>query len=157
MDNKPYRMRPKSKDIIYVGIQFLLFGAYVLNIRFFEFELPKIVCDIFLFLSFVGMAMVLLAIMQLNTKLSPFPTPIKGARLIKNGLYKFMRHPIYTGIFIVLFSYGMSVTSSYKIIISTLLLVVFYFKSVYEEKRLLEVFSAYESYQKTTGRFFPKF
>lgn len=150
-------MRPGIKDIVYVGVQFLFFGAYLLKIRFWEFRLPGFLTAICLVLACFGIAIALLAVLQLNTSLSPFPTPRKGSQLINTGLYKFVRHPIYTGILLTLFGYGMYTASAYKLIITLVLLLIFYFKSNYEEKRLLETFPDYREYQKTTGRFLPRF
>ena len=149
-------MKIGVKDIAYVGIQFLLFLAYLYDAPFLHFTLPSSVKDIFLGVSLIGIAIVLLSMMQLNIHLSPFPSPKKGSKLVQNGLYKFVRHPIYSGILVALFGYGVYTTSSYRLIISLALLVLFYYKSKYEEMRLQRNFSDYKSYQKTTGRFFPK-
>lgn len=149
-------MKLGIKDIAYVCIQFLLFLAYLYNMPLLHFTLPSIVKDIFLGVSLIGIAIVLLSMMQLNIYLSPFPSPKKGSKLIQNGLYKYVRHPIYSGILIALFGYGVYTTSSYRLLISLSLLVLFYYKSKYEEMRLHRNFLDYKSYQKTTGRFFPK-
>lgn len=157
MYTKPQQMRLGRKDIIYVGIQFLFFGAYILNIRFWEFQIPSYLETAFLVLACFGIGIVLLSFIQLNTSLSPFPTPRKGSQLVNTGLYKLVRHPIYTGIFLTLFGYGTYSASAYRIIISLILLVIFCFKSNYEEERLVEIFPDYREYQKSTGRFLPKF
>ena len=150
-------MKLGVKDIAYVGIQFLLFLAYLFDVPFWYFALPSIVKEIFLIISFIGIGIVMLSMIQLNIHLSPFPSPKKGSKLVEKGLYKYVRHPIYSGILIALFGYGLYTSSSYKLIISFILFVLFYYKSRYEEKRLTHTFSDYKSYQKTTGRFFPKF
>jgi protein-S-isoprenylcysteine O-methyltransferase Ste14 len=149
-------MKLGIKDIAYVGIQFLLFLVYLYDMPFLHFTLSSIVKDIFLAVSLIGIGIALLSMMQLNIHLSPFPSPKKGSKLVQNGLYKFVRHPIYSGVLIALFGYGLYTTSSYRLIISLSLLVLFYYKSKYEEMRLQRNFSDYKSYQKTTGRFFPK-
>ncbi len=156
MNHKPKYVRPGNKDIFFVAIQFFFFGAYLLEYGFWEFELPIYVSVIFLLLAIFGVALGLMAVIQLNTNLSPFPTPRKGSQLIENGVFKFVRHPIYSGIFLTLFGYGVFAASAYKIIIAFVLLGIFYFKSDYEEERLLEAFPNYKEYRKITGRFFPK-
>ena len=149
-------MKLGIKDIAYVGIQFLLFLVYLYDMPFLHFTLSSIVKDIFLAVSLIGIGIALLSMMQLNIHLSPFPSPKKGSKLVQNGLYKYVRHPIYSGVLIALFGYGVYTTSSYRLIISFSLLVLFYYKSKYEEMHLQRNFSDYKSYQKTTGRFFPK-
>lgn len=149
-------MKLGIKDVAYVGIQFLLFLAYLFDVPFLYFTLTSIIKDIFFGVSLIGIAIVLVSMLQLNIHLSPFSSPKKGSKLVQNGLYKYVRHPIYTGVLITLFGYGLYPSSSYRLIISLTLVVLFYFKSRYEEARLQRNFSDYKSYQKNTGRFFPK-
>ena len=150
-------MKLKTKDFIFVGIQFLLFLIYVFEIKLLNFSLPDFLNIIFLIASIIGFLIVIVALLQLNKNLSPFPTPKSDSELIQTGLYKYIRHPIYTGIILMTFGYGLYSNSSFKLIISILLLILFYFKSSYEEKMLQNKFSEYSEYKKTTGRFFPKF
>lgn len=149
-------MRIRLKDKVLVSIQFVLFGCYAID---FDWSL-----GFSLFFKFIGLAVAiigliisLLAVLQLNKNLSPFPTPKEKAVLLENGLYKFVRHPIYSGLLLLFYGYGIYVDSIYKLLISSLLLVLFYFKTNYEE-RLLEIkFQDYSLYKLKVGRFFPKF
>ena len=81
---------------------------------------------------------VFLHVIQLNKNLSPFPSPINGGELIDTGLYNYIRHPIYTSILSTLFGYGLYSASGYKILLTIALLVLFFYKSKYEEKKLGE-------------------
>lgn len=74
-----------------------------------------------------------LAILQLNKNLTPFPTPKEDGTLIQNGVYKFIRHPIYTGIILIAIGFGLFHQSLWEIFIGIVLWVLFYFKSSYEE------------------------
>lgn len=149
-------MRIDIKDKVLVSIQFVLFGCYAIDFDrslgfslFFKF--------IGLSVAIIGLIISLLAVLQLNKNLSPFPTPKENAVLLENGLYKFVRHPIYSGLLLLFYGYGIYVDSIYKLLISSLLLVLFYFKTNYEE-RLLEIkFQDYSLYKQKAGRFFPKF
>ena len=149
-------MQLEKKDYIYVGLQLLLFVAYILNVDLIDINTNRIITFIGITIAVIGLLTALIALMQLNTNLSPFPTPKSNTTLITNGVYKFVRHPIYTGIILITFGYGLYTDSLYKIVISIILYTLFYFKSSYEEKRLKTTFSDYEGYQKHAGRFFPK-
>lgn len=98
-----------------------------------------------------------LALLQLNKNLSPFPTPKESASLLQNGLFKYMRHPIYTGIILLFLGYSVSQNSVYKLLISLLLVILFYLKSNYEEQLLEQKFPDYKQYRNKTGMFFPWF
>ena len=147
-----------KKDILFVAVQFVLFALYVINFNLIAHEilLPGWLNIILIGMGFLGAVIISLGIIHLNDSLTPFPTPRKDARLISSGIYKFIRHPIYTGIIITLISYGIYTTSIGRILICVILCVVFYFKSELEEKLLVERFTEYEQYKNITGRFFPK-
>lgn len=149
-------MKKTSKDYMYVGIQFILFAVYIIPITIITFVTGTVFNIIGIILLALGVLVGLLSIIQLNKNLSPFPTPITGGKLIETGLYKYIRHPIYTGILSTLLGYGLYSGSGYKILITMTLLVLFLYKSKYEEKKLSLVFSEYPEYMKKTGRFFPK-
>ncbi len=146
----------RSADYFFTGFQFLLFLSYFLN--YYLFKVGQLLPDfIYGILTAIGIALCVLAIFRLQNNLSPFPRPKSKSNLVKDGVFKYIRHPIYTGIFISFLSYGLYLHSSSKIVVSLLLLVLFYFKSVYEEKLLEQKFSDYLAYKRKTGRFFPKF
>lgn len=105
----------------------------------------------------LGFIITVVAVMQLNVNLSPFPSPLPGAQLIETGVYKFVRHPIYTGLILAFFGYAIISDSGYRLVVSALLFLLFYFKTRYEEKQLLGKFSNYSEYKKRAGRFFPWF
>lgn len=150
-------MKLKAKDTIFVSVQFVLFIAYFVDIHFIPFKLTYPIYIISIIILVLGFLMVIISMLQLNKNLSPFPTPKLNSKLIKNGLFKYIRHPIYTGILLFTFGYGLYKTSSYKLIITLLLLILFYFKTKYEEELLINKFFDYKLYQKTAGRFLPKF
>jgi protein-S-isoprenylcysteine O-methyltransferase Ste14 len=149
-------MKPTTKDYLYVTVQFLLFLAYLLEVSLPDLHHLVILRTVGSALSIAGVLVLLLALLQLNRNLSPFPTPKSNAELIRTGLYKYIRHPIYTGILLTVFGYALHEASLYKLLIASCLLLLFYLKSSYEEKRLLEVYPEYEEYRATTGRFFIK-
>jgi protein-S-isoprenylcysteine O-methyltransferase Ste14 len=132
-----------------------LFGCYAID---FDWSLgfSHFFKTIGLLLAIVGFLIALIAVLQLNKNLSPFPTPKENAILLENGLYKFVRHPIYSGLLLLFYGYGIYVDSIYKLLISSLLLVLFYFKTNYEEKQLERKFPDYSNYKQKAGRFLPK-
>jgi protein-S-isoprenylcysteine O-methyltransferase Ste14 len=145
----------KRKDIFYVSIQSILFFVYLLLPNYFSFEINLGLRNASLILACIGAIILLLAILQLNRNLSPFPTPKSNSVLIISGLYKYVRHPIYTGIIIFAFSYGVYSQHMWRLFIAIILVVLFYFKSGYEESLLQEKFKDYVAYKKSKGRFFP--
>jgi protein-S-isoprenylcysteine O-methyltransferase Ste14 len=145
------------RDYAYVLVQFMLFGLYLLDPSWLEVDLAGGVRYLGLALGVAGVLITALALLQLNKSLSPFPSPKSEATLIQSGLYRYVRHPIYSGIILMTVGYSIYANSGYKLIIALLLWVLFYLKSTYEEKRLLQTYSGYKDYQGRTGRFWPRF
>lgn len=146
---------PKIKDLVYVTLQFSLILGYFLIPRFLAFELPKYIQLFAFILSMLGLLIIALALIQLNKNLTPFPSPKANSVLIKEGLYQYVRHPIYTGIIFFVFFYSLSTLHLARLIVALILYGLFYFKSKYEEAMLINKFDDYKNYQKQTGRFFP--
>lgn len=145
-----------QKDYWFVGIQLFLFLLYTLDIDLYTVKTPTYLVYLSYGLFALATLFGILAVLQLNTNLSPFPSPKKGAYLVTSGVFKFSRHPIYTAIIFGGLSYGVIQSSWFKVAIAYLLWLLFYFKSSYEEKLLSQKFPEYADYKTKVGRFFPK-
>jgi protein-S-isoprenylcysteine O-methyltransferase Ste14 len=143
------------RDYTYVLLQFVLFGLYLFEPKGWELQLPSALQYVGLGLSGLGAVVVVLAMLQLNRSLSPFPTPKVEGELIESGLYRYVRHPIYSGIILLTVGYALFVGSGYKLLVALALWVLFHLKSSYEEQRLQERYADYSAYQERTGRFWP--
>ncbi|EAQ50508.1 MULTISPECIES: methyltransferase family protein [Flavobacteriaceae] len=138
---------------MYVAIQLSLFVIYLLPVKIVSTHLPEWLRYSGLVLLCLGVILGAVALLQLNTNLSPFPTPTSNGTLITTGAYRIARHPIYTALIFCGLGYAFYNQSSYKALISITLLILFYFKSKYEEKLLLKHFPEYRQYQQKTRRF----
>jgi protein-S-isoprenylcysteine O-methyltransferase Ste14 len=141
------------KDYVFVMLQLLLFVAYVVPLKLSNIYLPEWLNYSGLIILGLSVIFGMVALLQLNTKLSPFPSPVSSGRLITTGAFRLSRHPIYTALIFSGFGYAIFQTSLYKTVITVMLLILFYYKSVYEEKLLCNKFSEYHDYKKRTRRF----
>ncbi|MBB5439194.1 protein-S-isoprenylcysteine O-methyltransferase Ste14 [Pedobacter sp. AK017] len=147
--------RTKVKDLIYVAAQLCLLVAFILVPPLIEIGIAGSYRKLALIPAIAGVLISLVAILQLKSNLTPFPSPSQNGTLIQTGLYKYARHPIYTGIIVFIFSYSLFSDSLSRLTISIVLLLLFYFKSRYEEGLLTQRFAEYSAYKIRTGRFFP--
>ncbi|WP_295664340.1 isoprenylcysteine carboxylmethyltransferase family protein [uncultured Mucilaginibacter sp.] len=145
----------KSKDLVFVGIQLLLFLIYILSPLAIKIDLNTFWRGVGLSLKITGFIILILATLQLNVNLSPFPTPSQDSHLITNGVYRYMRHPIYGGILLAAAGYSLNSADAFRLLVTLALFLLFYFKSNYEEKLLKKRFAGYSDYIKHTGRFLP--
>jgi protein-S-isoprenylcysteine O-methyltransferase Ste14 len=144
------------KDIFFVSIQFVLFVAYLFRISNIDFTAHHWLQYAGLFFSISGIIIALASLFTLNQNLSVFPTPKQSAELIQSGAYKYIRHPIYSGILFFTFGFSLYSENTLRLLIFFALLILFRFKATYEEKLLQEKFSNYACFKKKAGMFFPR-
>ena len=104
----------------------------------------------------VGVSLGLIAVGQIANFISPFPTPLASGKLKTTGAFALTRHPIYTAILLVALGFSVYQASLYKFLVFISLVILFYFKSKYEENLLRKKYSNYKDYQLKTGLFLPK-
>lgn len=76
-------------------------------------------------------------------------------KLVTSGIYKYIRHPIYSGI-VLMFIGGELIVQSYLLIAYVLLYAGAYIQATWEEKLLVKHFGKeYSSYMKRSKRFIP--
>ncbi len=149
-------MKIPFKDIIFLLLQFILIVAFAFEVDAMRIFFSETVFWVGFVMLVLGGFISLVAVLQLNIHLSPFPSPLPGSKLIQNGVFKFVRHPIYSGVLSAFFGIGLIADSGYKLVITGLMLILFYFKSQYEELKLEEMFPEYADYKLRSGRFLPR-
>ncbi len=92
---------------------------------------------------------------NLGKNLTPLPQPKKDATLITSGAYRFVRHPIYSGIILMAIGWGLWLHSWLNIGYAVLLFVFLDIKARREEKWLLEKFPEYAAYRKRVRKLIP--
>lgn len=145
------------KDYFFVGIQIILFLIYGLSPSTgLNLDFPDELKYGSLGLCLLGLIFSVAGLMQLKTNLTPWPTPISGAYLVQHGTYRLVRHPVYAGLILFLVTYALYRQNAGKLAVAGALIVLFYFKSKYEEALLTSKFPEYAVYQLQVGRFWPK-
>lgn len=102
-----------------------------------------------------GGGLIIWSLLLQKDNLRILPTPAKDGRLITRGIYKFIRHPIYSGIVLLAIGYAAYYSSFYHLLMALVLFLFFDIKASYEERKLLLRFHEYWDYKVRTGKFFP--
>lgn len=121
-----------------------------------KFEFLYFVKIISVLTGVFGIFISIISFLQLGKNFSPFPSHKSQGNLKISRVYHYVRHPMYTGVLLMAFSFSVFAGSGWKIFISFLLVGLFFVKSRYEESILLQKFSNYNKYRKKTGMFLPK-
>ncbi len=102
-----------------------------------------------------GLAVIVVASLRLGTGLTPTPVPNTRSRLVTGGLYRFVRHPIYSGVLLVVAGLAVRSGSFASLAVAGVTVVFFDLKARWEEARLRERYDGYASYAARTPRFVP--
>jgi protein-S-isoprenylcysteine O-methyltransferase Ste14 len=106
----------------------------------------------------IGIGIAIWARLSLGANWSGTVTLKNHHELVRKGLYRWIRHPIYTGITLAMFGTAAIKGFLGGFIGAALALLAFYVKARKEESFLREEFGArFEEHAKDTGMFLPKF
>ena len=137
-------------------ITLVIFQFFIISLHFIKFEfLHKIKIiqtnSIFSLLGFIiiiiALIIIILAIKDLGSNLSPFPRPIANGNLVTSGIYGFIRHPMYYSLIIISFGVFIIKLSFYYLCLTISLTLVIKFKIILEEKYLKNKFENYLLYK----------
>ena len=108
-------------------------------------------------ISTIGISFFISSKITLGKNYSPCYDQRKPENITSSGLYKYVRHPIYSSNILLLIGTFM-ISGSYLMLVNIFILSFFYIISAYrEEKYLITNFNYYNGYSKKTGMFLPKY
>lgn len=80
----------------------------------------------------------------------------RGHKVCTTGPYKYVRHPMYIGIIIAMFSFPFALGSYYAVIPAVVIVFLFILRTALEDKTLKEELPGYKEYSRTVRfRLFP--
>lgn len=148
-----------SRAWLYVIGQFVLFGVLAAALVVFPLTDGTLVRIVGLVLITVGFGVLALAILEhlrRNAGLpNVTPTPNSQVELVETGLYKHMRHPIYSGVLMGAMGVALAHGHLAVLLIALAMVVFFTYKARYEESLLRVTYPQYRAYMQRTGRFLP--
>jgi protein-S-isoprenylcysteine O-methyltransferase Ste14 len=80
-------------------------------------------------------------------QVSPFPRPADAAHLVESGPYRYVRHPMYTGIVVFVLGVGLAYANPVVLLTSFTFTVFFMAKTGHEEDMLVERIDGYSAYR----------
>ena len=105
----------------------------------------------------LGVVVMIAGVRGLGESATVNPVPRAEAKLVETGAYKYVRHPIYTGLLTL--TLGLCISSGVigKFVFWVLLAGLLTYKMRWEETLLLAKYSGYAKYQKRVPALFPRF
>ncbi len=148
-------MEERTTGWIFVGAQGVLLVALLLVPRQDHWPTPTWVEVVSVVLGVAGLAVAVSAALRLGSALTPTPVPSATGHLTTDGLYRYVRHPIYSGVLVVTAGLVLRSGSVVGVGVGIALVVFFGFKARWEEKRLIRRYPEYAAYAARTTRFVP--
>lgn len=150
-------MSDKNKSNLLVSIQFLLLVVIIgVPLPRFGESFPDWVVGVGSVMVWVGLVILALSIFKLGGSLTASPIPKNDSELKTDGLYKWMRHPIYSGLIATGLGLAIESESLLNLLVAVALIVLLNYKAKWEESFLLERYPEYRTYMSKTGRFVPR-
>lgn len=150
-------MSDKNKSNLLVSIQFLLLVVIIgVPLPRFGEDFPDWLVGVGSVLVWVGLIILALSIFKLGGSLTASPIPKNDSVLKTDGLYKWMRHPIYSGLIATALGLAIEAESLLNILVVLVLIALLTYKAKWEERFLLERYPEYRTYMSKTGRFVPR-
>jgi protein-S-isoprenylcysteine O-methyltransferase Ste14 len=151
-------MNNRLKGNLLVLGQFVLIALLIfvpssgLNTGVFSYFLSAVA----IFSLLAGFVILGVSAIALGKSLTAHPIPGKNAQLVTDGLYKFVKHPIYSGLILVAF--GLMITGGFfpHTLFFIALVLLLNYKASFEEALLTKTYAGYADYSKKTGRFLPR-
>ncbi len=105
----------------------------------------------------VGIAILIVsAVLALSAHKAVFGKAVQKPKVITEGVYSLVRHPMYLGSWLFFFGLIIITLSLTSAAVSIVIFLFYYLVSIYEEKLLLQKFGIeYQKYQAQVPMFFP--
>lgn len=143
-------MNNKTKSLVFDFFQ-------IASMTFIFLTGPIIISNIILlFFQMLAIFILFEAVWEMRrTKYYRVPDIGKQNELVKNGIYKYVRNPMYLSQLLFCAVLIINLFTLYRLIVYLIFLINFIFKIQYEEKLLNTYFREFPTYKKTTWRLIP--
>jgi protein-S-isoprenylcysteine O-methyltransferase Ste14 len=154
VDSRPAKERLAAVAV--VAIQGGLLLAFFLAPRRQDWPLPGWLSAAGSAAVVVGAVVIVVAGLSLGRSLTALPTPTARGKLRTGGLYRFVRHPIYSGLLALVAGGAVTARSVVRLALAAALLGLLNAKAAWEEAMLRQRYPGYEEYARRTPRFVPR-
>lgn len=103
----------------------------------------------------LGAVFAVAGIVALGRHTSSFPRPSENTRLVRHGIYRRVRHPMYASLMMVALGWALLWMSWPALLAAIALIVLLDLKSRREERWMTGRFAEYAEYRRTSKRYVP--
>ncbi len=148
--------REKLVGWLFVGVQIVLIGLLIVLPGGDAWSRPQWVRAVTQVLFFAGLGIVLAGSVGLGRLLTATPEPKAHGQLRTGGLQSVVRHPIYSGVMLLVAGMVLRSGNLLALFVGCVLVVFFNVKARWEEARLRRAYADYDEYARSVPRFIPR-
>lgn len=141
---------------VFVAVQVVLLVGLVVMPSADQYPTPTWLDVILVVVFWLGVAIAVLGAVALGRALTATPVPNQAATLRTRGPYRNVRHPIYSGVILIVIALAVGSGNVAGLALGAATIGFFHVKASWEEARLAERFPEYGRYAATTPRFVPR-
>jgi protein-S-isoprenylcysteine O-methyltransferase Ste14 len=151
--SKPNESR--ALGVVLVVVQAALIAALVLTPGGDDWPVPSWVSAVASAAQIAGAAVLVVAAVNLGRSLTALPNPAERSTLKTGGLYRWVRHPIYSGLMALAIGTAVKSANVVDAVLAVALVVLLAGKARWEERLLSERYAGYATYAARTPAFIP--
>lgn len=140
---------------LFVIVQLVLLGLILLLPAGDSWAVPTWLDLIARVAEWLGTGVLVVGLVNLGRSSTPLPSPVPHGELRTGGLYRLVRHPIYSGIIALTIGASIRSGSPWVALATAALVGWFMLKARWEEARLTVRYPGYGAYAARTPRFVP--
>ena len=149
------RLRHQGVAWALVAVQGVLIIGILLTPTGDDWSLPTAVGLLATALTWFGLGLVVWAVLVFGRGVTPSPMPSRKAQLRTRGPYRWIRHPMYTGVIVLMAGSALGRRNWIAAALWVVLVVFFLTKMRWEERRLVETYPGYSTYRETVPALVP--
>ncbi len=138
-----------------VAVQALLIVGILLTPTGDDWSLPTAIGLLATVLTWLGLGLVVWAVLVFGRGVTPSPMPSRKAQLRTRGPYRWIRHPMYTGVIVLMAGSALGRRNWIAAALWVVLVIFFLAKMRWEERRLVETYPGYSTYRETVPALVP--
>ncbi len=144
---------------VLVFLQFLI-AAIVIALTLIEnYLIPRqeitAVKIVSIVLIILAIAAVVAALITFKQRVTPNPVPLETAKLRTNGIYGYIRHPMYLSVISFIVGLTFYERAYYSFFLNIIVVIFLAYKIKFEERQLEKHFPDYKLYQSKTKKLIP--
>lgn len=139
-----------------VALQFVGIALLIAPVGEPLWQLPAALGAALQLVGWLSLAALLLAGLTLGRGLTAHPMPVARGDLVTRGLYRLVRHPIYSSLLLAALAIAIGDPTPLHLLAAAGLFGLINFKARFEEALLDAAYPGYAAYAARTGRFLPR-